>query len=202
MTLSDSRDTPPSNPNNRRSSVLVPQVCNFYFLYSLKQFECSNFTRRFNVFINFWCFWWFQHGGPKFWKLFNFHENLYTLAFWVADFEYAVRFPKFKIVDSIWRQDISKNFQFLWKFVYRCFRGCWLWMCRQIFKIKNSSSNMAAQIMKTVLFTWKSHENLYTVSFRVTDFEFLIFMKIFMWGFSGKLMGKPLSRFENKKRRF
>ena len=51
--------------------------------------------------------------------MFNFHENLYTLGFWVADFEYAVSFSIFRMADPIWRKKISKNFKFLWKFVYK-----------------------------------------------------------------------------------
>ena len=68
--------------------------------------------------------------------------------------------------------------------------------------------------LKIVLFTLESHENLFTVDFWVTNFEFAvrisklkmaernfdkfpIFMKISICGFSGMLITNPLSDVEN-----
>ena len=90
----------------------------------------------------------FQYGGTNFSKFkmadrnFEKFHILIKVCIWGfsgmlitnprSDFDYSKRrfqydgtkFSKFKIVDPIWRKEISKNFQFLWKFVYRGFRGC------------------------------------------------------------------------------
>ena len=46
--------------------------------------------------------WRIQHGGQKFENQSVFHENHYTGFSRVADYEFTIRFSKFKMADPIW----------------------------------------------------------------------------------------------------
>ena len=117
----------------------------------------------------------------KLWKLFNLHENLYTLGFWIADFEYVIRFSKFKMAVPIWRFKILKIVQFLWEFVYTGFLGRWFWMRCQIFEIQNGGPKFWK--------LFKFHENLYTLGYWIADFEYAV-------RFSKFKMAVPICRFK------
>ena len=115
--------------------------------------------------------------------------------------------------NSKWSKEISKNFQFLWTFVYRGFRGCWLRIYRQILKIQNGSSNMPAHNFENcfmyIKISWKFfYSGFLGRRFRIRYQYFEIrnggtkFRKIsnfhenLYMGFSRMLITNPLSDFE------
>ena len=117
--------------------------------------------------------WRFQYGGSKFWKLFNFYESLYTLGFWVADFEYVVRFSKFKmVVQSFENCSIYMRICIHWVF------GSLILNALSDFR----NSKWRCQYAGSKL--WKLfnfHENLYTLGFWIADFEYALkFLKFIM----------------------
>ena len=52
----------------------------------------------------------------------NINENVYSVVFGVADYEFVIRFSKFKIADSRWRPPKRKNAiislkMYIWRFL-------------------------------------------------------------------------------------
>ena len=75
-------------------------------------------------------------------------EILYSEGFGVVDYEFEIRFQKFKMADPIWRRSLRNFFQFLWYVVHGGFRVRWLQIWNKILEIQNGETKMAHVISK------------------------------------------------------
>ena len=84
-----------------------------------------------------------QNGGSNmadrnYKKLDDFDETWCPELFWVAESK-NIRILKFKMADSIWQTEITKNWEFWWNLVSWAFLCRWIEKWQQNFKIQNGS---------------------------------------------------------------
>ena len=89
----------------------------------------------------------FQYDRKKFRKISNFYRNLYMGVFGDANYEFAVRFWKFKMAVRIWRSTSLKIVLFTWKSYENLFTvGFWVpnsEFAVSVSKIQNGGLNIA-----------------------------------------------------------
>ena len=92
--------------------------------------------------------WRIQYGGWICKILLDWGENWYSGVFEVADYESSLKILEFKMVDLIWRIEMSAFSWFGWKLVLGGRRGRWWRIFFQNFEIQNGGSITAGQYAK------------------------------------------------------